>query len=222
MYKCQTACIPNNYLCAQYIQNSIINHKNILTNTHYYYDYHIYHYILVSMCSDSALLLIMLLILCGDIETNPGPTFSSNKKQMSFCHVNTRSLFANNDDAKLGQLQTQAIDHQWDLIGISESWLNNSIPDKTVSLDGYMPPLRRDRQNSRGGGVMIYYSTELVCTRRRDLEGPNSECLWAEISCCNMTILFGVYYRPTNQCAADCDIFMCLLIIRQNRILIIQ
>ena len=83
-------------------------------------------------------------------------------------------------------------------MAITESWLNSTINDQLVSLDGFMPPERRDSVTGREGGIMIYCATDIPYKRRTDLEGPNSECLWIEISCpSNTNVLFGVYYRPT-------------------------
>ena len=52
-----------------------------------------------------------------------------------------------------------------------ETWLNSTVLDKELQIDGYNF-FRRDR-GSRGGGVLMYFKSNFVCTHRMDLVGPS-------------------------------------------------
>ena len=53
-----------------------------------------------------------------------------------------------------------AADHIFDLIFITETWLSPAICDSMICPNHYLI-LRNDRQNSRGGGVLILYKSHL-------------------------------------------------------------
>ncbi len=135
----------------------------------------------------------------GDVELNPGP------KSFSFTHINVRSIYVNNDDIKLGNLQSCALDNKWDVLAITETWLDDTISNIMISLSGFQPPERNDR-NRHGGGVMLYISTAIPYARRHDLEQLNSNCesIWIELGISNVNrIIFGLFYRPPNQSAVQ-------------------
>jgi len=46
------------------------------------------------------------------------------------------------------------------LVFCTETWLNNTIPDSCTNVHNYSF-LRKDRENKRGGGVMVYFSAGL-------------------------------------------------------------
>ena len=75
-------------------------------------------------------------MLHGDIETNPGP----NKKFKPFtcCHWNVNSLTAHNM-VKLSSIIAYNTIHKYDFIGISETFLDSSLPtdDRELSINGY-------------------------------------------------------------------------------------
>ena len=75
-----------------------------------------------------------LLFCCGDIEKNPGPKYSSLK----FCHWNLNGLTAH-DGIKISLLQAYIIQNNYDIICLSETFLNSSIEtnDDRISIDGY-------------------------------------------------------------------------------------
>ena len=82
------------------------------------------------------IVLLLLLIMCGDIEVNPGP---DNNKNLVFSLSNMQSLYANNSDLKLSELQIMANDWHIDVLAVTETWLDSNIPDALVSrnhLDG--------------------------------------------------------------------------------------
>ena len=90
------------------------------SGVHYYYNSSIY------FCSS----------LChGDIEINPGPK-KLKKNSLSVCHWNLNSLSAHNF-SKLTQLKAYISIYKHDFICLSETYLNSSIPDSLLEIDGY-------------------------------------------------------------------------------------
>ena len=75
-----------------------------------------------------------ILIECGDIETNPGPKYSSLK----FCHWNLNGITAH-DSIKVSLLQAYITQHNYDIICLSETFLDSSIQsdDEKIKIDGY-------------------------------------------------------------------------------------
>ena len=62
---------------------------------------------------------------------------------------------------KIEELSNFIIEHPADILFISESKLNEKIPDSLVSLDGYSM-IRQDRASKHpGGGLVIYHKPEL-------------------------------------------------------------
>ena len=58
-------------------------------------------------------------------------------------------------NVKLDQMRTiLKLEHKFDIIGISETWLTNTVSDDDIKLNEYVV-YRKDRQQ-RGGGVCVY------------------------------------------------------------------
>ncbi|XP_062581833.1 uncharacterized protein LOC134243596, partial [Saccostrea cucullata] len=132
--------------------------------------------------------MITILLICGCVETNPGP--ADYKKHISIVHNNVCSL-----PPKLDIIRNEFSGN--DIIAITETHLDQSIDNSNLSLDGYYQPVRKDR-NRYGGGVALYISTRLNFKVRNDLNFSDIEILWAEIQSQNQKFLVGVIYRPPN------------------------
>ena len=94
-----------------------------------------------------------LLLCCGDIEKNPGPKYSSLK----FYHWNLNGLTAH-DSIKISLLQAYIIQNNYDIICLSETFLNSSIQtnDDRISIDEYKLIRADHPSDSKRGGVCIY------------------------------------------------------------------
>ena len=128
-----------------------------------------------------------ILILGGDIETNPGPDISN---VLDIIHLNIRSI-----RNKIAFLNTFV--HDFDILCFTETHLDNAISNEVLILDGFNCILRKDR-NSFGGGVMIYMSNMLRANRRFELEPQDTECIWIEIENLTFNYLLCCIYRPPN------------------------
>ena len=97
---------------------------------------------------------IFALLLChGDIEINPGPK-KFKKNSLSVCHWNLNSLSAHK--YLLTQLKVYTSIYKHDFICLSETYLDSSIPDSLLEIDGY-DLIRSDHPNDiKRGGVCIY------------------------------------------------------------------
>ena len=64
---------------------------------------------------------------------------------------------------------------QIDVLIISESKLDQTIPNSLITIPGYHEPLRHDReQNGRhGGGVLMYISENLPFQQRYEFQSKN-------------------------------------------------
>jgi len=125
-----------------------------------------------------------LLIKCGDIHPNPGP------QCLSFCHLNVQSLLSGVDRSKHIESQVSKLDdifdslvvsNKYDVLSFTGTWLSSYISSQDITLQGYQLPLRSDRP-SRGGGSMIYVSTQIPAIRCPELELGPCECTWVELS----------------------------------------
>lgn len=96
----------------------------------------------------------LIMLLAGDIETNPGPATASCLK---FCHWNLNSICAR------GGIKTSLIEaynsvHHFDVIAISESMLDQSISNEDIFIEGFSrETFRSDHpSNSKIGGGLVY------------------------------------------------------------------
>ncbi len=146
-----------------------------------------------SFCFTVLPLIIIQLLLqtAGDIHLNPGPPCRVQPKELSIIHINARSL-----RRKLDLLDSEVTDH--DVITISETWLSADIKNNEISINGYHPPVRKDRSDDPHGGVAIYVKNSLICKERHDLSIPQLEAVWIETKIGQDKLLIGSFYRPPN------------------------
>lgn len=150
------------------------------------------------------LLIILSLLLqrSGDIELNPGPNLSQTEtdsitmddalltKYFSIVHYNIQSI-----TNKIDLIGTEL--RNFSIICLTETWLNQNIPDDSIKLDGFKL-YRRDRGGDNHGGVCVYIKDNVFSRRRSDLELPNIECIWVEVTVHHRKFLLGTFYKPPN------------------------
>ena len=96
----------------------------------------------------------LLLILSYDVELNPGPKKDSSRHKFSIAHWNLNSI-ATQNFVKLSQLEAYNTMHSYDLICLSETWLDytTSINSSDLSLKGCNLHRVDDPDNVKKGGV---------------------------------------------------------------------
>ena len=102
------------------------------------------------------------LLLSGDIETNTGPRRTLNN-HFTICHWNLNSISAHNF-VKVQLLKAYLAVHKFDIVCLSETYLNSSFPFDDGNLDRPGCIMVRDDHpaNSKRGGVCMYYKNCLL------------------------------------------------------------
>ena len=147
-----------------------------------------------------------LLLLCGDIQVNPGPdsvtddttssstssitSFEMLSKHLSIFHLNIQSIFP-----KIDLIRCEA--NAYDILVFSESWLKPEITDEQIYIENFKPPFRNDRSGRIGGGVVIFVRDTITCKRQLDLEIRGLEAVWIEILMNSKKVLLGGRILPT-------------------------
>ena len=121
-----------------------------------------YHSILnMTLCfksSKSRVLVIILLLISGHFQPNPGldsqtlcqtPDDFKSRSSLGIIHLNVQSLMSKLDMVKVWVRSTDA-----DVVVISETWLTKSVNDKDIGIEGYN--VYRSDRPKKGGGVAIH------------------------------------------------------------------
>ena len=101
------------------------------------------------------------IILSGDVETNPGLQYKLCQ-EFSIWRWNLNSI-ATHSFIKVSLLKTYITIYKYDVICLSEWYLDSSIPsdDNNLEIPGY-DLIRADHPiNSKQGGVCVYYRNSL-------------------------------------------------------------
>ena len=72
------------------------------------------------------------------------------------------------------------LDHDFHVVALSETWLNERISSDKFTVPSYNSLLRLDRAGRVGGGVAFIIHNTLAVKRRKDLEISSMELLWIE------------------------------------------
>ena len=120
-----------------------------------------------------------VLLISGDVHPHPGPCHGNSLK---FCHWNLDSI-AVNDFIKIPLIQAYNSVYNYDLIARSETYLNSSITNETVSRTGFSKEIFRcdHPDDVKRGGVCLFYKDNLATKQRKDLQVMD-ECIISEIT----------------------------------------
>jgi hypothetical protein len=85
-----------------------------------------------------------------------GESSENPLKALKILYANAQGIVG-----KIGELTAVVQDIEPDLILLTETWCNSTIPDAFLTLEGYRleTDLRRDRTDTRngiGGGLLVY------------------------------------------------------------------
>ena len=122
------------------------------------------------------LLNYLLLLLCGDIESNPGPTLLS--QNVSVCCWNLNGIAAQNY-TKLSQLLAYNAVYNYDVICLGETFLDSSYlnDDQLLKLSGYQLIRADCPNNTKKGGVAMLYKESRPLKIRNDIS-PLKNNVW--------------------------------------------
>ena len=147
---------------------------------------------------------INLILLCADIEENLGPKTKPNDN-LSVCHRNVNSIPSHNFQ-KIAVLESFVAMHKFDIICISETFLNNTYKDNNLKLNGYSL-LRADHpSNAERGRVCIYYKETLSL---KVISTPYlTESLLYEVTIGSRECIIGTVYRSPSQNSEEFEFFL--------------
>ena len=147
----------------------------------------------------------MSMLLIAGSERNPGPLSDSSasssdsiisaeeqaiQDKFSVVRYNVQSILN-----KLDLIETEL--RYFDVISITESWLDQRTSDEDLKLNGYTL-FRRDRVGDNHGCICIYVRENIYSCRRNDIELPNIECVRVEVMVHNRKQLLSRFNRPPN------------------------
>ena len=101
-----------------------------------------------------AVFAFLLLLKHGDVEINPGQR--KKKQDLFLVYININSILVHN---KLTLSQAYNTIHQYDILYISETFLDSSISndDTTLSLSSYNLARSDHTVNTKRSGACLYY-----------------------------------------------------------------
>ncbi|KAI5731016.1 hypothetical protein M8J77_003291 [Diaphorina citri] len=120
---------------------------------------------------------------------------SSYPKKLSIFHLNAHSI---RPPVKYIEIKEIFSDTSADIICITESWLDSSISNSEVSLQGYNL-IRNDRLGKRGGGVAIYLNNAFsykILSSSPSNYSASPEYLIIEATISSSKIMLAVVYHP--------------------------
>jgi hypothetical protein len=131
-----------------------------------------------------------------DIEKNPGP--ENTDEHLKICNMNIRSLNAKPAQGGITRFTAvkNAVSNIYDIVTITESWLQSEHKSDNYKIDGFQGPFRLDRPDDTGyGGVLAWVTNTLIAKRRNDLEETDNESMWIQVENKLKQILVCVTYR---------------------------
>ena len=152
-----------------------------------------------------AIMLTLLLLISGDVHSNPGPDTNHTKKYIEICHVNVRSLKPDQRSVKLDELYSTALEKNFDVICVNETFLDETISDKDIELPGFQV-FRNDR-NRHGGGVAMYVHDSIAVKLVDDINTDDAELVCVEVRHREKSFLIVAWYRPPGS-REDADMFL--------------
>ena len=147
-----------------------------------------------------------LLMLYGDIESNPGPRPNSGES-FSICDWNLNSIVARNF-SKISLLKVYNAIHTYDIICLSETYLNHDTlsENDNLKIPGYALIRVDHPSNQKRGGICIYHKDFL------SIKVNNVSCLKEYLNFglsvygkqCNITLI----YHSASQSSEEFDTFL--------------
>ena len=125
-----------------------------------------------------------------DNESNDAKQ-SRGKSKLKIACLNVRSLYN-----KVDQLHVLVDNHQFDIVCVNETWLDDSIDNAEISIPSYSI-VRKDR-NRNGGGVCFYVKDTIQYRFENDQFGNAIESLWLSVKQKHYYLVIGTIYRPPN------------------------
>lgn len=139
----------------------------------------------------------------SDIDNDNSVQYRSKTSYFKFIHLNIRSL---RNSAHLIQLKKLAYETKIEVITVSETWLNTTVTNLEVNIEGYKL-YRQDRLHKRGGGVCAYIRNDIKVCVLKDISSVTADHFhqfWLKLQCKKLrSVVICVSYRPP-ECPTSC------------------
>lgn len=96
---------------------------------------------------------------------------------------------------KVEEVSTLMKTHTITILGIAETWLNDSVSDGEVQVPGYQI-IRRDRPDRQGGGVAFYVRDDIPVSGVQSCEDSATENIVIDVTADKHTFRLCCIYRP--------------------------
>ena len=121
--------------------------------------------------------------------------FPQRSGGVRIAHLNCRSLLPHKEE-----ILTLMCDGYFDMLALTETWLDDTISDCEIFPAGSGVSLMRLDRNRHGGGVAFVVSNQLRVCVRPDLHEGNVESLWVELfPRTKRSLLLCCVYRPPSK-----------------------
>ncbi len=143
-------------------------------------------------------------MLCGDIESNPGPT-----KKFECILLNSHSLKSVNARRnKLVEFRTLVELKQPSLVGVCETWLNRDIKNTEILPPDQYKIYRKDRKDGYGG-ILLAVNNDIQSKRKVSLEvtsDNHNEIMVIEARAHKQPKMAVILmYRPPDDISTECS-----------------
>ena len=158
--------------------------------------------------------LSLFLLVCGDIEINPGPA-SNSISNLIFSHLNVRSATSVTPTLDKPLAISEFLqENKIDILSLSETWLSSNTLDST--LNSLTPSgfslLHTPRPVGKGGGVAFIYRSFLKLKKLIIPKISSFEAICVQLSISSSSfILLSVYRPPTSSIPVFLSEFSSLL-----------
>ena len=165
-----------------------------------FFQYTYFYIVCMAVCTlRTQWLVYATILLCGDVETNPGP------ETLDFCCWNLNSIAAH-DFLRISLIEADNSVYNYDLIGVVETHIDSTVDEDRLSLDGSTFHKANHPQNVKRGGVGLYVKDSLPSKNRSDLV-TLPECVVCEIQLKKKKYFSVVIYRSPSQNQNEFDNF---------------
>ena len=137
----------------------------------------------------------VLLLLAGEIETNPGP---QTENFLKFVHWNLNSICAR-ECVKIPLMEVYNSVHHFDIMVLSETMLDKSVKNEDIFIHGFgMELFRSDHpSNTKTSGMCVYIREGLPIKRRYDLEMLQEVVVAEKNFLCKKILFVAIYCSPS-------------------------
>ena len=140
-----------------------------------------------------------------NIDISNGPPIDI--ENFKVVHYNINSILAPD---RIEQLTDICNTLKINVLILSESKIDQTIPNNLITIPGYHEPLRHDRliNGRHGGGVLMYIAESLAFQNRPELQSDNYQHIWADVRINGKIFAINGLYRPPNEDADSHKIFL--------------